>query len=75
MRNFAVMILIFVLFDGLHDEEVSISDIKLVLPLNQETGLLWALLVDLKEIVTELLIPLVGEDEEARSIRGDRLDA
>ena len=75
LRNFSVMILLLDIFRCFHYEEVTISDIKFVLPLDQEVALCWVLLVNLKVIVTKLLLPFVSEDKEALTVRGNGLNA
>ena len=73
--HFSVMVLLLVLFRCFHDEEVAISNIKFVLPLDQEAALMWVLLVDSKEMVSKLSLPLVSEDKEALTVRSDGLNA
>ena len=73
--NLSVMVLLLMLLTCFHNEEVAISDIKFVLPLDQEAALMWVLLVDFKEIVSKLFLALVSEDKEALSVRSDGLNA
>lgn len=73
--NLSVMVLLLMLLGCFHNEEVAISDIKFVLPLDQEAALIWVLLVDFKEIVSKLFLALVSEDKEALSVRSDGLNA
>ena len=73
--NLSVMVLLLMLLSSFHNEEVAISDIKLVLPLDQEAALMWVLLVDSKKIVSKLFLALVSEDKEALSVRSDGLNA
>lgn len=66
--NLSVMVLLLMLLSSFHNEEVAISDIKFVLPLDQEAALMWVLLVDFKKIVSKLFLALVSEDKEALSV-------
>ena len=52
LDGLSVMVLLLVFFISFHDEEVSISDVKFVLPLDQETALVGVLLIDFKKIIS-----------------------
>lgn len=72
--NIAVMVFLIMRQSFFHDGEVTVIDFKLVGPMNQEAILKWVLLIYLKDIISQLAIPLVSKDIEALIVRGDSLD-